>query len=419
MTPRASTTRNRLLVAAVVAAAAIGIVGQFEGWWRNPSTGTSSGPTPSPATGQAQTSQSAPATTTQTAPPDAASAKVPVAKPKVQTISDTLEITGNAAAVSQVKLVARVVGYLEKIHFEDGALVRKGDLLFTIQQDQWKAQLQQAKAQLQLQQAALSYAKTEVQRYTELVKRSAAPQIEIDHWVFEKESAEANILAAQAQIAIAQLNLDYTEVRAPFDGQMSKHLIDPGNVVGATTETALAQITQLDPIYVEANISSQQALQIRTNLDQRRLSLEELHKVPVDVALANETGFPLHGTLQYVAPQIDPATGTLLVRALLANPNRILVPGIFAKMRIPMGKEIQRALLVPDRALQEDQGGRYLLVLDKDDIVRQRYVQIGQQVGALRVILGGLDANDRVVIGELWRSTPGTKVSPQLKSIDG
>lgn len=425
ITPRPGTARNRILIAAVVAAAAVGLVGQFAGWWRDlGSGGKPAAETAAPGAGTSPSSQPPSAAATapaaaQTSPTDGGSPKIPVARPKVQTVSDTLIITGNAAAVSQVKLVARVVGYLEKIHFEDGALVRKGDLLFTIQQDQWKAQLQQAKAQLQLQQAALSYAKTEVKRYTELVKRSAAPQIEIDHWVYEKEAAEANIVAAQAQIAIAQLNLDYTEVRAPFDGQMGKHLIDPGNVVGATTQTPLAEITQLDPIYVEANISSQQALQIRTNLDQRRLTLDQLHKIPVDVALANEKGFPLHGTLQYVAPQIDPATGTLLVRAILSNPTRTLLPGIFAQMRIPMGKEITQALLVPDRALQEDQGGRYLLVVDKDDVIRQRYVQIGQQVGSLRVILSGIDANDRVVIGELWRSTPGAKVSPQLKSIDG
>lgn len=425
MTPRSTTARNRIIVAAIVVAAAVGLIGQYEGWWRGRDAGRESGSTAASApsgtsTGsQTQPGAAASSATAQTGSTDNGLPKIPVTRPKVQAVSDTLEITGNAASVAQVKLVARVVGYLEKIHFEDGALVRKGDLLFTIQQDQWKAQLQQAKAQLQLQQAALSYAKTEVQRYTELVKRSAAPQIEIDHWVFEKNSAEANIVAAEAQIAIAQLNLDYTEVRAPFDGQMGKHLIDPGNVVGATTETALAQITQLDPIYVEANISSQQALQIRTNLDQRRLTLEQLHKIPVDVGLSNDKGFPLRGTLQYVAPAIDPATGTLLVRAILPNPTHVLVPGIFARMRIPMGKDIPQALLVPDRALQEDQGGRYLLVLDKDDIIRQRYVQIGQQVGALRVILSGIDANDRIVIGELWRSTPGTKVSPQLKPIDG
>jgi RND family efflux transporter MFP subunit len=352
--------------------------------------------------------------------PAATGPTIPVVRPKVQSVSESLELTGNAAAVNQVKLLARVVGFLEQIHFEDGALVKKGDLLFTIQQDQYKAQMQQAQAQLQLQQAALAYAKTEVVRYTALLKRDAASQVDVDHWNFERASAEANILAAQAQIALAQLNLGYTEVRAPFDGQMGKHLVDVGNVVGGNgQEAALAEITQLDPIYVVANISSQQALQIRANLDQRRLTLAELHQVPIEAALSDETGFPHRGTLEYVAPQIDPATGTLLVRGILRNPDRTLLPGMFVNIRLPMGKIVRSALLVPDRALEEDQGGRYLLVVDQDDVVRQRYVQLGELLGSLRVISSGLKPDDRVVVGELWRATPGTKVTPQLTTIGG
>jgi RND family efflux transporter MFP subunit len=348
-----------------------------------------------------------------------AAAPVPVAKPKVQSVSDTMEVTGNAASVNEVKLLARVVGYLDAIHFEDGALVRKGDRLLTVQQDQYKAQLQQAQAQVQLAQAQLTYAKTEVARYTALVKKGAATQVDVDHWNYEQAAAEANILAGQAQVAIAQLNLSYTEIIAPFDGQMGKHLIDPGNVVGGNGQQgALAVITQLDPIYVEANISSQQALQVRANLDQRRLTLEQIRQIPIQVALANETGFPHQGTLQYVAPAIDPQTGTLFVRGIMRNPDRTLLPGLFVRIRLPMGKSVQQALLIPNNALQEDQGGRYVLVLDKNNVTQQRYVQLGQQVGALRVVTGGLAPDDLVVIGELWRSSPGTKVTPQLKTID-
>jgi RND family efflux transporter MFP subunit len=451
MRPLATAWRKagyRAVVFAVVVTAMIGLsIGQIRAagfldrWWDD-ITGkdakSGAGAAPAPATANRATPAPAPQAAApptpappQTAPPPPAAAAqaqfpgqappaIPVVRPKVQTVSDTLEITGNAAAVNQVKLIARVVGFLDQLHFEDGQLVRKGDLLVTIQQDQYKAQLQQAQAQLQLQQAALLYAKTEVGRYTALLKRDAATQVDVDHWNFERSSSEANIAAAQAQVAIAQLNLSYTEIRAPFDGQMGKHLVDPGNVVGGNgQEAALAEITQLDPIYVVANISSQQALQIRTNLDQRRLTLDDLHRIPIEAALSDETGFPHRGTIEYVAPAIDQATGTLLVRGIMPNPDRALLPGVFVKIRLPMGKVVQSALLVPDRDLQEDQGGRYLLILNADNVVQQRYVQLGELIGDLRVIASGLTPGDRVVTGELWRATPGTKVTPQLTTIGG
>jgi len=405
-------TRKRIALVSLALALVLGALafGLDRGWLTGPGDGAAAQPASPPPSGTTQATQVAQA-------PSAA--PVPVAKPKVQSVGDTMDITGNAAAVSQVKLIARVAGYLEQIHFEDGQLVRKGDRLFTVQQDQYKAQLQQAQAQLQLAQAQLTHAKLEVVRYAALVKKGAATQVAVDHWNYEQAAAEANIQNAQASIAIAQLNLDYTLITAPFDGQMGRHLIDPGNVVGGGgQQAALADITQLDPIYVEANISSQQALQVRTNLDQRRLTLEQIRQIPIEVALSNETGFPHRGTLQYVAPVIDAQTGTLFVRGILRNPDRTLLPGMFVRIRLPMGKSAASALLIPNNALQEDQGGRYVLVLDKDNVTQQRYVQMGQQVGALRVITGGLTPDDRVVIGELWRSSPGTKVTPDLKTIN-
>ncbi len=410
-------TSKRIVVTSLALVLAVGVlaVGLYKGWWNSPGDAVAA-PANTPSSPGASPSNPSAGTAVAQGP---TAAPVPVAKPKVQSVSDTMEITGNAASVAVVKLIARVVGYLEQIHFEDGQIVRKGDKLFTVQQDQYKAQLQQAQAQLEMAQAQLTHAKLEVTRYAALVKKGAATQVDVDHWNFEQAAAEASILGAQASIAIAQLNLDYTLVNAPFDGQMGKHLVDPGNVVGSVGQpTALAEITQLDPIYVEANISSQQALQVRANLDQRRLTLEQIRQIPIDVALSGQSGFPLHGTLQYVAPVIDPQTGTLFVRGILRNPDRTLVPGIFVKIRLPMGKSAANAFLIPNNALQEDQGGRYVLVLDKNNVTQQRYVQIGQQVGALRVITSGLTADDRVVIGELWRSSPGTKVTPDLKTIN-
>jgi RND family efflux transporter MFP subunit len=352
-------------------------------------------------------------------PAPSASAPVPVVLPRLQSVTNYVEITGNAASVNDVKLLARVSGYLEQIHYEDGPLVKKGDLLFTIQQAPYKQQLEQAHAQVLIAQASLIYAKTEFARYTALVKQDAATQTEVDHWTFERASAAANLLSAQAQVEIDEVNLGYTEVRAPFAGIVGRHLIDPGNVVGGDAQqSALAEITQLDPIYVVANLSEQTVLKIRQNLSQHRLTLADLHKIPVDVGLSDEQGFPHRGTIQYVAPALDPATGTLFVRGILPNPDYLILPGFFVRMRLPMGKVDRNALLVPDRALQTDQGGQYLLVLDNTDTVRQRYVQLGSLQGALRVVTSGLMPEDRVVVGDLWRATPGTKVTPQLTTIE-
>lgn len=352
------------------------------------------------------------------APPPAGPVVIPVALPKVQNVTEYIELTGNAASVNTVKLIARVEGYLEKIHFLDGQLVKQGDLLFTIQQDQYKAQLTQAEAQVRAQEAALVLAKTEVARYAALQKKGAAAQVVVDNWNFQMKKTEADLAAAKAQVIIAKLNLGYTEVRAPCDGQMGRHLVDPGNTVGGVgQQTVLAEIMQLDPIYVVANLSEQEVLRVRQNLG-RPLTYAELVRVPVEVGIEKGNEYPYRGTIQYVAPGIDPQTGTLLVRGILRNPDRTLLPGFFVRIRLPKGRVFPHALLVPNRALQTDQGGTYLLVLNRDDVVEKRYVEPGELSGNLRVIVSGLGADDPVVIGDIWWAAPGTKVTPKMLTLD-
>jgi RND family efflux transporter MFP subunit len=346
-----------------------------------------------------------------TAPP-----VVTVAKPTTQTVTDYLNFTGNTAPTDSVTLVARVEGYLEKNHFTDGSWVKKGDLLFTIQQDQYKAQLQQAEAQLAAQKASLWHATTELARYTALLKEDAATQTQVDQWRYQKESAEAGILNAQAQVALAKLNLSYTTVRAPFDGRIGRHLVNPGNVVGAMgQQTALGLIDQIDPIYVYFTINERDLLRVIERQKSTRGPTIDQRRIPVYFGMANEEGYPHEGRLDFASINVAPTTGTLQLRGIFPNPNRTILPGLFVRVRVPVPQK-RDALLVPGDAVSFDQQGEFVLVVNNKNMVERRGVKTGPQVGEMLAIGEGLKPDDLVIVEGGLQAIPGRTVNPQQRA---
>jgi membrane fusion protein, multidrug efflux system len=344
--------------------------------------------------------------------------QISVAVPLKQEYVPYEVLTGNTVAFATVDLVARVEGFLTSQNYVDGSYMKTGDTLFVIEQTMYKAQVKEAEAQLDAAKAKLVQSEAEFVRQETLLRQNVTAQNTYDQAKAKRDSDRANVENTEGNLTIAQTNLGYTTVQAPFDGIVSKHLVSVGELVGNGKATKLATIVQLDPIYVEFNVSEQDVLKIRQNLANRRLTVEELGKIPLDIGLMNEEGYPHQGFLNYVAPEIDAQTGTILVRGLFKNPNRDLIPGFFARIRLPMGLGATAVLLIPNRVIAEDQSGKYALVVNKDNVVEQKRIKTGQLlVGGLRVITEGLAADDRVVLTTNGQAVPGGKVVPKQETI--
>ena len=339
---------------------------------------------------------------------------VTVGQPLKQQVTDYLELTGSTQPSLTATLNARVEGYLQSVNFKDGSFVKKGDLLFVIEPEPYEAKVKQQQANVEQQQALLENATSEYQRQQRLVKQNATSEADVEKWRANRDSYQASLDAAKANLELAQINLGYTQVKAPFDGRIGRHLVDPGNLVGASgAPTKLATIDALDPMYAYFNVSENDVLRIRASLRERGLARPGVETtVPVEVGLQTEEGYPHKGRLDFIDTGVDPSTGTLLIRAVLPNADRTFLPGLFVRIRVPYQRR-DNALLVSDRAVGVDQSGRYVLVVNKENVVEQKPVQVGQLIDGMRVIDKGVTAQDWVVIDGLQRAIPGAKVTPK------
>jgi len=342
------------------------------------------------------------------------SPQVTVSQPVRRLVSEYLELTGNTQAFNSVQLVARVQGYLEKVFFHDGDSVKKGQALFLIQQDTYQARLKQAEAQVLQQKASLAHAQTELDRFTGLMQQHAAAQTDVDNWRFERDNARAAVVAAEANRDLAKLDLDYTNVAAPFDGRIDRRLKDPGNLVGAGEFTPLAQINQIDPIYVYFTINETELLRVIKQTSIGPGEAEKM-KIPATLALSGEEGYPHQGYLDFTAISITPTTGTLLLRASYPNADGTILPGLFARVRVLVVNSEKMALVIPEAAVGYDQQGTYLLVVNDKNVVERRPVKLGVQADNGRVIEEGINDQDWVIMTGLLHAIPGNTVNPIQK----
>lgn len=338
--------------------------------------------------------------------------EVTVARPEKRAVTETMDFTGNLQAVRSAELVARVPGFLEKVLFQDGQDVKENELLFVIEQAPYRAAVAGADAGLQKAEAELAQAKITTARLQQASRTGAVSRQQLDEALAREQVAQGQVLAMQAALDQARIDLGYTEIRAPFPGRIGRRLVDPGNFVGAAgTPTTLATLDQLKPIYAFFNIDERSVLRVRQLQRERGGPNYRERPVPVAVGLQNERNHPHSGQIDFVASGIDPNTGTLQVRAILANSDGSLLPGAFVRIRIPISKRPD-TLLVPQLALGTNQAGRYVLVVNDEGAVEQRTVTTGPREGDLQVVEGGLSADDWVVVNGIQRARPGARVTP-------
>ena len=347
------------------------------------------------------------------APPPA---QVTVATPIQKSTPRYLEETGTVSAKHSIDLVARVQGYVQEIQYQDGAFVKKGTSLFLIEPEPYKLKLDQAVATQMGAQASFNQLDAEFKRQSDLATREFASKAALDEARASRDNAQAKLLQSQADRRQAEINLSYTEVKAPIDGIVTASTVAVGQLVGAGAPTVLATIVQIDPVHINFSVAELDASRIYSVLAADGKSIDQfIGKTVVEAGSPTDTGYPYRGVLDYVAPTIDTSTGTLALRATFDNSKRGLLPGNFVRVRVLLRDNVP-SLLVPDVALGSEQGQRFVLLANKDNVVEQRQVNIGPLVGDLRIIEAGLKPDDRVIVDGLQRAIPGHKVETQVRT---
>jgi multidrug efflux system membrane fusion protein len=341
--------------------------------------------------------------------------EVSVATVLVKDVRPWDEFTGHIEAVETVELRPRVSGYIDRVNYEEGGEVEKGDVLFVIDQRTYRAELARAQAELARAETQADLARSEVARAKKLAEARAMSAEELDQRVSALAQAEANIRAAQSAVDVAKLDLEFTEVRAPISGRAGRALVTPGNLVSTQPNaTLLTTIVSMDPVYVY--FEGDERSYLRYNEMSRngtRASSRDTGN-PVRVGLAGDAGYPYEGEMDFMDNQVNSDTGTIRARAVLPNPDRIFTPGLFARVQLA-GSDTFRAMLIDDKAVLTDQDRKYVYIVGEDGSAQRRDVQLGRMIDGLRVVAAGLEPEDRVIVHGVQKIfMPGMPVDAQV-----
>lgn len=336
--------------------------------------------------------------------------------PLMGEITDFEDFTGRTEAVRTIDIRARVTGYLAKRHFREGSEVEEGDLLFEIDPRPYQAEVARAEANLHQAEAHLRRLERDYNRSVNLAATKALSPQEFDKVVGDRDEGAAALDVAKAQLQTARLNLSFCQVSAPIKGRMSRGAIDPGNMVKAD-DTLLSTIVSQDPIYAYFDVDERTMLRLQRWAQEGKIN-GDLSDVEVTMALADEDGYPHQGKINFEDNRVDANTGTLRVRGVFRNADRLLSPGLFVRVRLPVGQAYQ-AVLVAEQAVGTDQGRKFVYVVDKDNKANYRPVKLGRAYNGQRVVIKGLSTEDRVVVNGLQRVRPGAEVVPKIVDMPG